>query len=665
MASLEAKAVAVAVAILLPVLIVAAALAGLESFRTFADKRESRNAGKVINGRVVEGGVERVMSNKLRNEPDVIILGNSLSNTDLQPPLLARRLGLGRMQVQKFSIPNSMGAHWYVILKNRVYAEGHQPAVVVLLCDLQSLLALAPRSEASYLNLSVHFADREPVVDDLLGSRNFYMERVRENRGKMREKALSTARNAMVDLLVRGGLPTSKNDRKTENALARVFDSSRTDMRLHNNVIPIFNTKSNRDLLPFDPGELPAPDQSFIPHIASLVRQNGGHLVVVRPPMSPQLPTEFGDIVLPEAEEQVPAVLARHGATYLDLRTLISSRGATPGTRANEDERRLYMDATHFENIDHMNQEGGRRFTEIVAELIADLGVVRRPRPSAELLQSMTLVDSRLVEVPLDTEFKSAPPKVPRPDRQFVQGRGELVYFPSDGFGYLNDLATIEVSPHASRCSPIRVLEDGEMLPRPNVSCDEVTKHMRGRTCHTPEKLFFTTPDRTDPYTNGRTYQLTLDPERRCDGGLWLYPMDRVRIGARPTDTARLLRGSGAIRIVGSALGGTGRGGDAHLSLKVRAGNQIRAEGDVPLDLLPGRGAVLALQPRIGATPNNVVVELVNPSDQFVLLSSLRLLPEVPRSAEDEVLGGGEAPEEPEPEPEPDPTAAADTGATG
>jgi hypothetical protein len=612
------KLLSLALAILFPVLIVAGSLAGLESFRTFADKREAKNAGKVINGRVVEGGVERVMENKLSNEPEVVILGNSLSNTDLQSPLLARKLGLARAQVQKFSIPNSMGAHWYAILKNRVYAAGHRPAVVVILSDLQSLLALAPRSEASHLNLAVHLTEEEQVIDKLLGSRYYYLERVRENRGKLRDKALAAARNAMVDLFVNHTLAPT-DDRKIEAALSRVFDSKHTDMRLHTKVIPIFNSKSDHDLLPFDPAELPDPELSFIPHIAEMVQQNGGRLVVLRPPMSPQLPPGVGDIVLPETEQRVAPVLARYEATFLDLREVDME-----GT------------GTHYQNVDHMNYEGARRFTEIFAEMLDDLGLVRRHRPSAELLKQISAANGAYEPLPLDVSFKSEPPAVPRADRPFVQGRGKLVYFPSEPFGYLNDLSTLEITPHSSRCSPLRVLEDGRPLPLHNVSCEEVTRHLKGRTCHTPDKLFFSTPDGSDPYTNDRDYTLALDRTRTCDGALWLYPGDRAKLVARQLDRAQLQRGAGAIRIAGAELGASGRGGDPVLQVRVRAGNQIRVDQPIDIEALPGRGVVLPLQPRIGPTPANVQVELINPSDRFVLLTSVRLLPDPPKGLDGE-----------------------------
>lgn len=613
-AALAGKVASLLLALVLPIVILAGAVAGLESFRTFADKREARNAGKVINGRVVEGGVIRVIEGKLaKNEPDVVILGNSLSNTDILPPLLARRLGLPRTKVQKFSIPNSMGAHWYAILKNRVYATGHHPKVVMILSDLQSLLALAPRSEASYLNLSVQLTAHEPVIDDLLGTRYYYLERVRENRGKLRDKVLEGTRNAMVDLFVNHTF-TPTDDRKIEAALGDVFDSSRTDMRLHNNVIPIFNTQSERDLLPFDPETLPEPEASFIPKIAELVEQNGGRLVFVRPPMSPLLPEGVGDIVLPESERRVPLVMTRHAGVYLDMRT-------------------VPMEHTHFHNVDHMNPEGARRFTEIIAEMFEESGLNGHSRPSAELLKSTSLDNGVFKSLDLDVAFKDPPLKLPRPDRPFAKGRGRLLFYTTEGFAFLNDTATIEVTPHASRCSPVRVLEDGVPLSGPNAGCEEVTRQGLGRTCQTADKLFFTTSDDSNAYTTDRTYSLALDPARSCDASLWLYPGDKARLTVRREDMEQLVRGVGALRVVANDFGGATRDVPQAIQVRLRAGKEIRLEGTLPLEGVAGRGVVLPIAPRIPANTNNLQLELVNPTGRYVLLTSLRLMAEVPRTA--------------------------------
>ena len=155
-----------------------------------------------------------------------------------------------------------------------------------------------------------------------------------------------------------------------------------------------------------------------------------------------------------------------------------------------------------------------------------------------------------------------------------------MLYFQTDTFGALNDLATIEATPHANRCSPIRVLEDGNPLAGPNASCEVVTRQGLGRTCHTPDKLFFTTSDNTSPYTTEpeRAYQLTLDPDRTCDAALWLYPGDKAKVMLVPTNLATTNRGIGDADRGRHRLRGIKEGDDlnAVVTVRVRAGNQVR-----------------------------------------------------------------------------------------
>lgn len=602
-ASTNLKLVSLLLAVLLPIIIVLGTLDALERFRTFADKREDKNAGKVINGRVFEGGVVRMIENKLdQTNPEIVILGNSLSNTDIQPPLLARRLGLNKNKVQKFSVPNSMGAHWYAILKNRVYANGHQPKLVILLSDLQSLLALSPRSEASYLNLSVQLEEEEPVVDAMLGKRFYYLERVRENRGKLRDKAMIAARNLMINALVYRSVQGG-NDKAIEKALSEVFDTSRTDMKLFSNVIPIFNTQNDRDLLPFDPMTLPSPGESFLPHIAALVQQNNGTLIILRPPMSPLLPKGIGDIVRKSSEKEVGPLVSSYGGVYLDM-------------------RRVPMDHSHFQNQDHMNNEGARRFTEILSELMQDLSLLRPQRPRVDLLKSIALVEGKLTNLDLSVTFRNKPPELPRSDRIFIKGRGRLLYFPVEALDFLADATTVDLTAHASRCSPLRVIEDSAPLPYPNVGCEEVMKHGYGRTCHAPDKLFFTTSDDSNPYSTGRLYEIALDEMRSCDAALWLYPGDRVRINARQGDFAAMPRGANTLSLLAYDRGSSRKGGESQLIVRVRAGNQLRAEQAIPVSRL-GEAIDLPLSPKIASGAQSVAVEMHNSSDRFLLLTSL------------------------------------------
>ena len=605
-----------ALALVMPLLVVGAGLAGLESFRTSSDNREDRNAGKVINGKVVEGGVVSLIERSLaQNEPEVIILGNSLSNTDIHPAQLARRLGLRKNKIQRYSIPNSIGAHWYVLLKNRVYGNGHQPKIIILLSDMQSALAVTPRSEASYLNLSVHMNRNEPVINRKLGDRNYYLERVRQNRGKLREKALEGARNAMVDLLYhRSFRPT--DSKKTEAALERVFDASKTDMRLHNQVIPIFSEKGK--LQPFDPASLPLPKSSFIPEITKLVSNNGGVAVFLRPPMSPLLPEMLGDLVLPEVEPKAINMVRRHGGLYLDT-------------------RQLPLEATHFHNVDHMNPEGARHYTEAVARVLWETPGLEqyRPRQGAEIdLMRMVDVQEGIARPHFpDATYRKPPPAVPKANRPFQRGRKAMPYFETDHLHFLSDAATIEANPAARRCSPILVQEDGRPLPIGNVSCEEASKHRKGRYCHTSDRVYFSATDDTSPFVNDRDYKLSLDPKRRCWGSQWLYPRDQVRIRPDEGDFDRFENGARALTIMASTK--SGKGSDAEpvrLHVKLWVNDKVRIDEQLTAEQVTTReGHTFKLKQPIG-TAADVLLEVTNASDSFVLLTGARFNDDRPRA---------------------------------
>ena len=606
--SWAARVASVSLAVVLPVMVVTAGLLGLEQFRTASDNRENRNAGKVINGKVLEGSVVNMIEGSLEaNQPDVVILGNSLSNTDLHPALLARRLGIRKNKVQRYSVPNSIGAHWYLILKNRVYANGHTPKVVLLLSDMQSALAVTPRSEASHLNLSVHMNRREPKIRRKLGGRNYFFDRIRENRGTMRDKALTAARNAMVDLLYHQSfVPT--DTKKTDEALEKVFDASKTDMRLHNNVIPIFAEKAK--LQPFDPADLPLPKESFLQEITKMVTRNGGVPVFLRPPMSPKLPPELGDLVLPEVEPEAIALVEKHGGLYLDT-------------------RELELEMTHFHNVDHMNPEGARFYTEAVARVLWEQPelVDYRPRRGGEVDLLRFVEVNAGITTPRFPEvtYRRDAPAVPKGSEPFQRGRKGLPYFETSHLHYLADTETIELNPAARRCSPVAVLEDGVPLPIGNVSCDEVAKFREGRYCQTSDRMYFAASDDSSPFVNGRTYTLALDPERRCWGAQWLYPRDHLRVHAQQGELSSIGRAARFLTLTATLRSKHGADAPpAKVRVKLWANDVLRLDQAVTSDDLAGDGATLALTKPVGPEAT-VTLEVVNDSDSFVLLGTARL----------------------------------------
>ncbi|MCA9494374.1 MAG: hypothetical protein KC621_30820 [Myxococcales bacterium] len=128
-------------------------------------------------------------------------------------------------------------------------------------------------------------------------------------------------------------------------------------------------------------------------------------------------------------------------------------------------------------------------------------------------------------QVPVD----SSGPVPPAPEAEFFPDGQEGV-FRLPKYGFVSDDATIELTPRWARCSPIRVLEDGRPLPGRHVARAQVRDSRWGRVAHIGDEVWFASSDRTPPYANGRTYRLDVDPDRRCDGAVWLYPSDTARM---------------------------------------------------------------------------------------------------------------------------------------
>lgn len=63
-----------------------------------------------------------------------------------------------------------------------------------------------------------------------------------------------------------------------------------------------------------------------------------------------------------------------------------------------------------------------------------------------------------------------------------------------------------ELACDAQSVSRLRVYEDGRPLGPAHASHHEIREHGQGRFSHWSGYIYFSTPDNTDPRTNGRTY---------------------------------------------------------------------------------------------------------------------------------------------------------------
>jgi hypothetical protein len=171
----------------------------------------------------------------------------------------------------------------------------------------------------------------------------------------------------------------------------------------------------------------------------------------------------------------------------------------------------------------------------------------------------------------------------------------------------------------ADACSPLRLYEDGVVLPRHNTFCAHVRRFGEGRSCHVGPALWFAPLHGT---ATPARYQLGLDPDRHCAlkarkgntavyDGVWVYPGDVVRFEApRP-----MARGARYVSLRATAMRGPGT------SLVVDG------LGDAGPALAEGGTAVFALaEPDVAP-----VVRLSAPDDTYWLLTHLVVSEEAPR----------------------------------
>ncbi len=742
-----ARLVAAALAVLGPAAVLAGSLALLDGFRDADEAAATRNAGRVVNARVLEVDSAEAMDRMLaQRPPEVVVVGPSYANTDVKADLLAARLGLSRDDIALLSVPNSVGAHWYAVLKYRLFEAGHRPKLVVVVSGLQSMLLTTPLTEASFVNLEVQLPEGgDPVVDELLGSGGpLWWARLREQRGEVREAVFDALRAAPAAALF------GVTRREATAALKVVFDDALVDMALYAGSANIAGGQAEPERF-YSPDLLPAPEASFVPRVTELVRDHGARIVWVRPPMSPFVPPELDDVVLPGVQERAIELVEDRGGAFLDMRA-------------------LPMSSAMFKNEDHMNLEGSRRFSEALAAALQDLdalhpsadptaagplhvGVrvgVRTPevRPAALPLPPGVLTPEGSPELRLEVEgwselrgtfavdvvlepaeggpapvvtvagaavplravdgrwigsasppspgdapfevvvgvpavgpptrlvglslgrrrgrvflvgdpssFEGAvvrtlglsrlvggvlvdesvrptyardPVRPPNADRPVLDQPGEVAAYDTTRWTFLSDEALKGETSFGSRCSPLRVTEDGRLLGPANVPCTEVVRKGHGRSCHTLDRLFFTAPDGSDPASNGRTYRLALDPARACDDDAWIYPVDRLSLRFPPEGVATLARGGRFLRLSARYLN------QRHAALVVRLVVDGRAvlEEEIDGPALDRAPFVRELAEPVPPTAAEVVVELESKDHVFYLLDDVSLSERRPSGAD-------------------------------
>ena len=419
------------------------------------------------------------------NEPRVVVFGNSIAKRDVNAEILAEHLDIPKNKVTVLTVPDSGGSLWYAALKNRVYAQGVIPDMVIVVSDLSSVLGVEPLTEEDHRNLMVQLSDEEPLLSEkAFAGQSFRWLKLRQHRGDLRQYVLHTIR----DYAVGGVFAQNKNKLALKGraevipALDRVFQADNVDWDLHQRVIPIVEAPDYLGL-----PDLPSPRESLLPDIVKLANDHGSSFVFVRTPLAPG---NTDDTHSPQKERDTVSLLNEMKAGYVDMRT-------------------LDLRDRHFEDRVHMNRSGSHLFTKAFASALVELGAMS----SLELPPAVLPVTLRDIA---RNGTPPAPPSLGTVQEDSIFCRYEAPLNNPLQFDF-ERLGAAGLDDH----SPFRLRNDG--LPF------EITPTLTDEpTCHNQAVLNNNTvvfsPKRTkNANSNALSFVNNLDLET-SKRGFWIYP---------------------------------------------------------------------------------------------------------------------------------------------
>ncbi len=307
-----------------------------------------------------------------RERPDVVVVGNSISNAAILPDHLAEQLG-DDTRISMLTAPGSMPPTWFLVLKNQVFTGASRPHTVVLANPTLNLLETQPASELQVARMAMHRVGDEPELMARLGiegswSTAWWTLGIRRTGAK--EAFLGGARDLSGRWL--GG--AASHD-EVETAFAEVFaDPVDADDFGLGAVIHLDRPRAPQP-----------PSDSFLVEIADVVEANGARLVVT---ITPTLPPDFDE----------PAGMRESLTTWTEQRG-IDLFDLTQGFGAKD-----------FRDPAHLLPVGATRFTAALgAAMLGDV-----PQRSAIHLRGQDHAPTFTTTRPLQ-EVERAPPSKPIP----------------------------------------------------------------------------------------------------------------------------------------------------------------------------------------------------------------------------------------------------------
>lgn len=304
-------------------------------------------------------GLARQFDRRLNySRPEVVVLGSSLARTNVLPAKLAGELGIPERRVALLTLPNATAAHWYAVLRNRVFANGHEPKLVLVVSALTTMVTADVLMESNVDRLVNQLTEDEPVIArKVFGTddpSHFQWLFARERAAAYRQDALEGWRDRVLGLtrpFHAGPSAAALADR----ANAVVFADERMNYALYDRGGTTGMYGGSVEQL--DLSGLDVEADSLLPDIADLVASNGAKLYFVRSPFPPS--NADNDFVPPAIEDAALRTIAAHDAGYLDMRS-------------------LQLGEEFFVDMRHMSRDGARLFTEALGQTLVDLGAMKK-----------------------------------------------------------------------------------------------------------------------------------------------------------------------------------------------------------------------------------------------------------------------------------------------
>lgn len=294
-----------------------------------------------------------------RAQPDVVVLGSSLAQTNVRLDLLAEALDVPRERVVMLTLPNATAAHWYAILNNRVLARGHQPRLVVVVGALSTFVTPDLLKDTNVERLINQLGPDEPVLGPKVFGTNspatFRLLFLRERAGAARDAFLNGWRDRVLGLAFAGGRRAA-GARLAARANEVVFPPEALDFDLHRSQATGLGVAAAQAL---SLDGLHVGTDSLLPDMGALAKAHGVRLVWVRTPFPPS--NQALDAVPEDLEADAVEVITDSGAEWLDLRG-------------------LGLGESDYQDMRHMNREGATRFTRALADALGGADALRRGR---------------------------------------------------------------------------------------------------------------------------------------------------------------------------------------------------------------------------------------------------------------------------------------------